>query len=80
MTDHHLKASDYIAATFAVLPSLTLAQWNSFLGCVGSGLGISYLLWKWRKEAKRRETNSPFYDRNARRNQRGKNRQRHHEP
>jgi len=60
MTDHHLKASDYVAAAFAFLPSLTLSQWNSLLGCVGSGLGISYLLWKWRKEARRRETNPPF--------------------
>jgi hypothetical protein len=40
----------FLAACWLALTGLTLAQFNAILGAVSLILGISYQLWKWRKE------------------------------
>jgi len=42
----------FLAACWLALTGITLAQFNAALGCVSLLLGISYQLWKWRKESK----------------------------
>lgn len=41
------------AALWLALTGLTLAQINTLLGFVSLVIGISFQLWKWRKEAKK---------------------------
>lgn len=45
----HLLSAGWVALT-----SLTLAQINAALGTLSLVLGISYQLWKWRKESRAR--------------------------
>jgi hypothetical protein len=40
-----------LSALWLTLTGLTLAQINALLGFVSLVIGISYQLWKWRKEA-----------------------------
>jgi len=47
-----LQAKDYIVAGTPVAASITLSQVNQVAALVGTLLGIAYLLWKWRREAK----------------------------
>ena len=47
-----LHAKDYIVAGTPVMASVTLGQVNQVAALVGTLLGIAYLLWKWRREAK----------------------------
>ena len=42
-----------LAACWLALSGLTIAQVNAALGCVSLLVGISYQLWKWRREARR---------------------------
>ena len=68
MNDHHLKISDYVAASMPLavsgaaktLASLTLAEWNSVAGICGAVIGACYLIWKWRREAKKSDSRVPF--------------------
>jgi hypothetical protein len=41
-----------LSALWLTLTGLTLAQINAILGFVSLLIGISYQIWKWRKEAK----------------------------
>lgn len=45
----------FLSAAWVALTSLTLAQFNALLGCASLIIGITYQLWKWRKEARRRD-------------------------
>ncbi len=58
----HLTPSDIFAASLPT--SASVVSWMAGFNAIATGvsimLGIAYLLWKWRKEAKRRETNAPF--------------------
>lgn len=56
----HLRTSDYIAAIATPLASLTLAEINALVGILGGATGFMYLVWKWRREAKRSESRPPF--------------------
>ena len=47
-----LQAKDYIVAGTPAVASITLSQVNQVAGLVATLLGIAYLLWKWRREAK----------------------------
>ena len=47
-----LKPSDVLAATAPAVSATVLGQINDMIGIVGSLLGIVYLLWRWRREAK----------------------------
>ena len=47
-----LHAKDYIVAGTPVAASITHSQVNQVAALVGTLLGIAYLLWKWRREAK----------------------------
>lgn len=57
----NLRPADFLAASAPAgasiiakkIADLTLADWNSLAGIVGAILGTAYLLWKWRREAKR---------------------------
>jgi len=46
------KFKHTVAAIWLALTGLTLAQINTFLGMVSLLVGISYQLWKWRKDAR----------------------------
>ncbi len=67
----HLKASDYIAAAVPLgageaadaIARMTLSDWEILARLVGTLLGAAYLLWRWRRDAKRRETNDTFPER-----------------
>lgn len=48
-----LKSSDYIAAAVPTFASITLSDLNVIVSILGTTLGIAYLLWKWRREAKK---------------------------
>jgi predicted RND superfamily exporter protein len=55
------ERAEHVAA--AVLPAgvgVSLALINSLLGAVSLGLGISYQVWKWKREARRNESTPPF--------------------
>jgi hypothetical protein len=43
---------NFVSACWVALTSLTLAQINAFLGTISLVIGISYQLWKWRRDAK----------------------------
>lgn len=45
----------FLAACWLALTGLTLAQINAALGFASLIIGISYQLWKWRKEARQDE-------------------------
>lgn len=49
---NHLKPSDIIAAAAPTLSATLVAQANQVVGMIGSLLGIAYLLWRWRREAR----------------------------
>lgn len=34
------------------IAALTLNDWNNIGGLIGSGLGIAYVIWNWRRKAK----------------------------
>lgn len=42
----------FFSACWVALTSLTLAQINTALGTASLVIGISYQLWKWRKESR----------------------------
>jgi len=42
----------FFGAVWVALTGLTFAQVNAALGTLSLALGISYQLWRWRKEAK----------------------------
>lgn len=44
----------------STIASLTLAEWHSVAGIAGAIIGAAYLLWKWRKEAKKSDSRPPF--------------------
>lgn len=52
------KLSDYIAAAAPTIAGLTLSEWNSLAGLCGSLLGIAFLIWKWRRDAKSKRDSS----------------------
>lgn len=56
----YLKPHDYIAAAMSPILSLSLAEINSLVGIIGGATGFMYLLWRWRREAKRRDSRAPF--------------------
>lgn len=45
------RIRNFLGACWLALTGLTLAQINAALGCISLVLGITYQLWKWRKEA-----------------------------
>lgn len=47
------RIRSFLAAAWLALTGLSLAQINAALGCASLIVGISYQLWKWRREAKR---------------------------
>ena len=49
---NHLKPADVIAATLPTVSATVVAQANELAGLAGTLLGIAYLLWRWRREAK----------------------------
>lgn len=46
------RIRSFLAACWLALTGITLAQINAALGCASLLIGISYQLWKWRKEAR----------------------------
>jgi len=46
------KPSDVIAATAPLVGTVTLGQINEIVGIVGGLLGMAYLIWRWRRDAK----------------------------
>jgi hypothetical protein len=59
---NHLRPADFAIASVPAgasivlkkIADLTLADWNNIAGIGGACLGACYLLWKWRREARRR--------------------------
>jgi ABC-type enterobactin transport system permease subunit len=49
---NHLKPGDILAAAAPTVSATLVAQANQIVGMIGSLLGIVYLLWRWRKEAR----------------------------
>ena len=54
--------SDVVAAIGSpvAVATITLADCNTFVAFVGGVLGIVYLLWKWRREARKPDSLPPF--------------------
>lgn len=58
---NHLRVSDIFAASvptvtsvaFRTVASLTLSDWKDIASIAGAVLGAVYLVWKWRREARR---------------------------
>jgi hypothetical protein len=48
------RLREFLSALWIVLTGLTIAQINAILGFVSLVIGISYQLWKWRREARQR--------------------------
>jgi hypothetical protein len=55
-----LRPHDYFAAALPPIAALTLSEINAVVGIAGGLLGIAYLLWKWRKEWSKGDSNPPF--------------------
>jgi hypothetical protein len=51
----HLKPADIIAAAVPTVSATLIAQANQIFGLIGSLLGIAYLLWRWRREARAKD-------------------------
>ena len=49
---NNLKPGDIIAAAAPTVSATLVAQANQIVGMIGSLLGIAYLLWRWRREAR----------------------------
>lgn len=49
---NHLKPADIVAAAVPTVSATVVAQANQIVGMIGSLLGIAYLLWRWRREAR----------------------------
>lgn len=49
------RCKELIEAFWLTVTGITISQLNTYLGAVSLILGISYQLWKWRKEAKSNE-------------------------
>lgn len=49
------RIRSFLAAAWLAITGLSLAQINAALGCLSLVVGISYQLWRWRREAKREE-------------------------
>ena len=45
---------DILTASIPTAATLTLSQIHLFVGIVGGLVGIAYLIWKWRREALRK--------------------------
>jgi hypothetical protein len=45
------RVRSFLAACWLALTGLTLAQINAALGLVSLLIGITYQLWRWKKEA-----------------------------
>jgi hypothetical protein len=48
----NMKPADFIAATAPAVSATILGQINDLIGIIAGVLGIVYLLWRWRREAK----------------------------
>jgi hypothetical protein len=58
----HLKPADYV---IAAMPSSTLfvLSWQSINGAltfISGCIGLAFLIWKWRREAKKKDSNPPL--------------------
>lgn len=49
---NHLKPADIVAAAVPTVSATVVAQANQWAGLIGSLLGIAYLIWRWRREAR----------------------------
>ena len=47
-----LNPADFLAASLPTVSATVVAQANQWVGLIGSLLGIVYLLWRWRREAR----------------------------
>lgn len=47
-----LKPVDVIAAAVPAISATVLGQINDLIGIIAGLLGIAYLLWRWRREAR----------------------------
>lgn len=45
---------NFLSAVWIAITSLTIAQINAALGTLSLAIGISYQLWRWRRESRRR--------------------------
>jgi hypothetical protein len=45
------RIRSFFAACWLAITGITLAQLNAALGCLSLLLGITYQLWRWRREA-----------------------------
>jgi hypothetical protein len=48
----NMKPADFIAATAPAISATILGQINDLIGIVAGLLGIVYLVWRWRREAR----------------------------
>jgi len=48
------RFKELIEAFWLTVTGITISQINTYLGAISLILGISYQLWKWRKESKSR--------------------------
>lgn len=49
---NNLRPTDLIAASMPTVSATVVAQANQWAGLIGSLVGIVYLLWRWRREAR----------------------------
>ena len=54
MPPRALTGHDYLAAAAPLLGTITIAEINQAAQALGTLAGLAYLLWKWRREARRR--------------------------
>ena len=48
-----MNPNDYANALVPAILGVTIAEVNQLLGCVSLVLGMAYLTWKWRQEARK---------------------------
>ena len=46
------KIREFLEAFWLTVTGITISQINAYLGALSLILGISYQIWKWRKDAK----------------------------
>lgn len=48
-----MNSRDFTVAALPLASTLTLGQWNSIMGIIGTTVATAYIIWKWHRQIRK---------------------------